>query len=269
MEKFAKYKDFSKSIRRNIIFMGKYGGSNSAHIGGALSLADIFSVLFSDFFKMTKGSKDNDRIILSKGHACLALYSILYENNIISKEDMKSFEKPESNLLGHPVKNREIAIDFSTGSLGMGLGLGIGLAHAFKKKKIQRKIYVVLGDGECNEGSVWEALMFASHHNLDNLCVIVDYNKIQSLTSVKNTIKIEPLRDKFKSFGCQVVNINGHNFSHFKRAFKSSAIRKPKVIIANTVKGKGVSFMENKISWHYKSPNKRELDLALREIDNA
>ena len=160
-------------------------------------------------------------------------------------------------------------IIFSTGSLGHGLPVAVGLALSSKIKKKPKKVYVLLSDGELNEGSVWEALMFASHHNLDNLCVIVDYNKIQSLTSVKNTIKIEPLRDKFKSFGCQVVNINGHNFSHFKRAFKSSAIRKPKVIIANTVKGKGVSFMENKISWHYKSPNKRELDLALREIDNA
>ena len=121
--------------------MGKYGGSNSAHIGGALSLADIFSVLFSDFFEITKGAIDNDRIILSKGHACLALYSILFENNIISENDMKNFEKPGSNLLGHPVKNKEISIDFSTGSLGMGLGLGIGLAYALKKKKNSKKSF--------------------------------------------------------------------------------------------------------------------------------
>ena len=183
MEKFEKYKDFSKSIRKNIIFMGKHGGSNSAHIGGALSLADIFSVLFSDFFKIKKGSTDNDKIILSKGHACLALYSILFESDIISEDDMKSFEKPGSILLGHPVKNKKISIDFSTGSLGMGLGLGIGLAYALKKKNIQKKIFVVLGDGECNEGSVWEALMLAPKLELDNLCAIVDMNGFQQTGS--------------------------------------------------------------------------------------
>lgn len=268
MEKFEKYKDFSKSIRRNIIFMGKYGGSNSAHIGGALSLADIFSVLFSDFFKMTKGSKDNDRIILSKGHACLALYSILYENNIISKEDMKSFEKPESNLLGHPVKNREIGIDFSTGSLGMGLGLGIGLAHAFKKKKIQRKIFVVLGDGECNEGSVWEALMLAPKLKLDNLCAIIDMNGFQQTGSTNDILTNNNLVEKISSFGWNLSSIDGHSYNEIHESLEKNLNNNlPKIIIAKTIKGKGVSKFENNNEWHHSTLSEKIYEESLKELE--
>ena len=251
-----------QNIRKNIIVLTHQ--AKSSHIGSCLSIVEILTYLY---FRVIKKNRQ-DRFILSKGHGTLALYCVLHEKKILNKKILFSYGKNNSLLMGH-ASHHVPGIIFSTGSLGHGLPVAVGLALSSKIKKKPKKIYVLLSDGELNEGSVWEALMFASHHNLDNLCVIVDYNKIQSLTSVKNTIKIEPLRDKFKSFGCQVVNINGHNFSHFKRAFKSSAIRKPKVIIANTVKGKGVSFMENKISWHYKSPNKRELDLALREIDNA
>ena len=234
-----------QNIRKNIIVLTHQ--AKSSHIGSCLSIVEILTYLY---FRVIKKNRQ-DRFILSKGHGTLALYCVLHEKKILNKKILFSYGKNNSLLMGH-ASHHVPGIIFSTGSLGHGLPVAVGLALSSKIKKKPKKIYVLLSDGELNEGSVWEALMFASHHNLDNLCVIVDYNKIQSLTSVKNTIKI-----------------NGHNFSHFKRAFKSSAIRKPKVIIANTVKGKGVSFMENKISWHYKSPNKRELDLALREIDNA
>ena len=268
MEKFEKYKDFSKSIRKNIIFMGKHGGSNSAHIGGALSLADIFSVLFSDFFKIKKGSTDNDKIILSKGHACLALYSILFENNIISEDDMKSFEKPGSNLLGHPVKNKEISIDFSTGSLGMGLGLGIGLAYALKKKNIQRKIFVVLGDGECNEGSVWEALMLAPKLELDNLCAIVDMNGFQQTGSTNDILTNNNLVEKMSSFGWNLSSIDGHSYVEIYQALEKNFNNNlPRLIIAKTIKGKGVSKFENNNDWHHSALSEKIYEESLKELE--
>ena len=247
--------------------MGKYGGSNSAHIGGALSLADIFSVLFSDFFEITKGAIDNDRIILSKGHACLALYSILFENNIISENDMKNFEKPGSNLLGHPVKNKEISIDFSTGSLGMGLGLGIGLAYALKKKKIQRKVFVVLGDGECNEGSVWEALMLAPKLELDNLYAIIDMNGFQQTGSTNDILINNNLVEKVSSFGWNLSSIDGHSYTDIYQALEKNFNNNlPKVIIAKTIKGKGVSKFENNNDWHHSTLSEKIYEESLKEL---
>tara|TARA_Y100000031_G_scaffold139607_1_gene166517 strand:- start:352 stop:864 length:513 start_codon:yes stop_codon:yes gene_type:complete len=160
-------------------------------------------------------------------------------------------------------------VNFSTGSLGHGLPVAVGLALSNKIKKNKDKVYVLMSDGEMNEGTTWEAVMFASHHQLNNLCIVIDYNKIQSLTYVRNTLKIEPLKKKIKSFGCKVVSINGHNNLQLKKAFKLNEKNKPTVIIANTIKGKGVSFMENKVAWHYRSPNNKELIKALNEIKNA
>ncbi len=251
-----------QNLRKNIVVLSHQ--AKSSHIGSCLSIVEILTYLY---FRILKKDKQ-DRFILSKGHGTLALYCVLHEKKILSKKNLFAYGKNNSLLMSH-ASHHVPGIIFSTGSLGHGLPVAVGLALSSKIKKKKQKIYVLISDGELNEGSVWESLMFASHHNLNNLCVIVDYNKIQSLTSVENTIKIEPLRDKFKSFGCNVANINGHNFSHLKKAFRTFKNKKPKVIIAHTVKGKGVSFMENKVSWHYKSPNKRELNLALREIKNA
>ena len=160
-------------------------------------------------------------------------------------------------------------VDFSTGSLGHGLPVALGIALSLKINKSNKRTYVLISDGELDEGTTWESLLLAGHHQLENLFIIIDYNKLQALTFVKDTLNIEPLREKFISFGCEVKIINGHNFNQIKKAFKSKCVKKPTVIIANTIKGKGVSFMENNNDWHYKSPNKSELENSINEVNDA
>ena len=191
--KNKKIKDFAFNIRKNILEMAFAAGSSSSHFGGALSIADIISVLFSHQMKIdSKNPKweDRDRFILSKGHACLSYYAALCEVGYIPKEELSSFEKDETNLLGHPVMNRDLGIDFSNGSLGMGLSLGIGVAIAAKKKKKDFNVYVIIGDGECNEGSVWESAMAAPHYKLNNIFAIIDKNNFQQTGSNKNIVSL-------------------------------------------------------------------------------
>lgn len=209
--------------------------------------------------------RKKNTFILSKGHACLAYYCILKKFNFISSKTLNSYGKNNSILMGHS-SHKVPGIEFSTGSLGHGLPYATGRALAEKINKTNNNIYVLISDGELNEGTTWESLMFASYHKLNNLFVIVDYNKIQSLDFTKNILKLEPLNAKFKSFNCDTKIINGHNLNEiYKSLFKKNK-NKPNVIIANTVKGKGVSFMENKIIWHYKNPSLIDLNLAIREL---
>ena len=251
-----------KSIKSNILQLSHK--AKSSHIGGCLSIVDILVVLFNSILRKKSGKKFKDSFILSKGHACLALYCTLFEKGILSK----SYGENNTLLMSH-ASHHVPGIKFSTGSLGHGLPVAIGSALSAKKDKNDRKVYVLISDGELNEGTTWEALMFAAHHKLNNLCVIIDYNKLQSLTFVSETIKIEPLAQKITSFGCEVKNINGHNILQLKKALKLKNKNKPRVIIANTIKGKGVSFMENNIEWHYKSPNLNQLKTSIKEINNA
>ena len=247
-----------RAMLKNIIDSAYYAGASSAHIGGALSSVDIVATLFSEFIKINPkniSEVDRDYFILSKGHACLALYCLLYEVGIIKKKTLMTYGKDNSLLMQHASHHIK-GVNFSTGSLGHGLSVATGMALSNKISNVISKIYVLLSDGEMNEGSTWEALLFASHHRLDNLVVIVDYNKMQSLTFTKKTLDIEPLKRKFESFGCKALSINGHNYSQLYKALNSSNKKKPLVIIANTIKGKGVRFMENNIAWHYKSPSK-------------
>ena len=257
-----KNKKTCKNLRLNLLKLTHQ--AKSSHLGSCLSIVEILTVLYNNVLR----KKFKDSFFLSKGHACLALYCILYEKKIINKEILSSYGKDNSLLMSH-VSHKVPGINFSTGSLGHGLPVSVGSALSAKIKKLNRKIYVLLSDGELNEGSTWEALMFAAHQKLDNLCIIVDYNKIQSLGTVSSTLTLEPLKQKFHSFGCKVINVNGHNNLQLINAFRHKQKNKPKVIIANTVKGKGVSFMENKVSWHYKSPNKTELNQGIKEIINA
>jgi|TARA_B100000767_G_scaffold270477_1_gene294225 transketolase len=255
------------SLRKNILYMGRAGASASAHIGGALSLVEIFGVLFSSFFKTSSDSFKRDRIILSKGHACLALYSILYENKLISKKQLDTFEKSESDLLGHPIKNKKIGIDFSTGSLGMGLSLGIGVAISLKKKKIQNKVYVIIGDGECNEGSIWESAMLAPNLNLENLVVILDANGYQQTGSTSEILKNDNIDEKFRSFGWNVINVEGHSIQELDKAFKNKNIdNKPKFIYAKTIKGKGIKNFENNNAWHHSIITSEIYDKCIEEL---
>ena len=247
--------NFTKNIRKNIIFTAYKAGAKSAHIGGALSAADIVAVLYSSIMKIKKTKKldeNRDRFILSKGHACLALYSALVEKKIIKKKDLETFESDGSKLLGHPIINKNFGIEFSTGSLGMGLSLGVGVAIAAKKKKKKYKTYVILGDGECNEGSVWESVMSASHFQLDNLTIIVDRNRLQQTGKSDDIMSLQNLKNKFKSFGCDTYEINGHDLKKIYSCLKiKNKKNKPKAIIAKTIKGKGFKLFENNNTWHH------------------
>ncbi len=269
-EDIKNIKNFSLEVKKNILEMALAAGASSAHFGGALSIVEIISILFAHQMKIDKKNinwEKRDRFILSKGHACLAYYAALCEIGYISKEELKTFEKNDSNLLGHPVKNTKLGIDFSNGSLGMGLSLGIGVALSSKKKKLNFNVYVILGDGECNEGSVWEAAMAAPNFKLDNLYVIIDKNNFQQTGSNKEIMNVENLKDKWSSFGWHAIELDGHNIEDLFEFFKNSQkIKKPKAIIANTVKGKGFSFSENNNQWHHSVLTKSLYEKAIKEI---
>ena len=264
-------KNFSKRIRKHILDMALHAGASSSHFGGALSIVEIISTLFSyqmNLNEKNKYSETRDRFILSKGHACLAYYAALCEIGFIKKDELKTFEKNNSNLLGHPVANKELGIEFSNGSLGMGLSLGIGLALAFKKKKKNNNVFVILGDGECNEGSVWEAMMAAPHFKLDNLYTFIDRNNFQQTGSNNEIMSLDNLKGKLISFGWNTIEIDGHNINEISNALNVNDKNKPTAIIANTIKGKGFSFSENNNSWHHAVLTKSTYEKALTELEN-
>jgi len=250
-------KELIKNIRVNIL--KKTYDANSSHIGSCYSIVEILYVLY--FLKLKK----KDTFILSKGHAALAQYCTLFEKKILSKASLDSYGKNNTTLMGH-ASHKVKGVEFSTGSLGHGLPYAVGRALGEKINKSKNKIYVLISDGELNEGTTWESLLFASFHKLDNLFIIIDYNKIQSLDFVKKVLKIEPLKKKLISFNCNVSQIDGHNINQIIKSLNSKNNNKPNIIIANTIKGKGVKFMENTILWHYASPNKKELGDALKDL---
>ena len=266
----ANIKKFTLKVIKNILEMAVAAGAGSAHLGGALSIAEIVSILFAYQMKIDKKNPNwegRDRFILSKGHACLAYYAALCEIGYISKEELKTFEKNDTNLLGHPVINRKLGIDFSNGSLGMGLSLGIGVAISSKKKKKNFNVYVIVGDGECNEGSIWEAAMAAPNFKLDNLYAIIDKNNFQQTGSNKEIMSVESLKDKWSSFGWHTVELDGHDVKDLYNFFQESKnIKKPKAIIANTIKGKGFSFSENNNDWHHSILSKSIYEKAIKEL---
>ena len=269
-EKIKIIEDFALNIRKNILEMALAAGASSSHFGGALSITEIISVLFADQMKIKKDNpkyEGRDRFILSKGHACLAYYAALSEVGYISKEELKTFEKDDSNLLGHPVINRDLGIDFSNGSLGMGLALGIGVALALKKRKKDINVYVVLGDGECNEGSVWEAAMAAPNFKLNNLYAIIDKNNFQQTGSNEDIMDNPNLKEKWSSFGWNTKEVDGHNINELLSFFEEGkTIDKPKALIANTIKGKGFSFSENNNDWHHSVLTKSLYEKGLQEL---
>ena len=264
-------KNFAFRVRKNILEMAVSAGADSAHFGGALSITEIVSTLFAYQMKIDKQNpkwEERDRFILSKGHACLVYYAALCEVGYISNNELKTFEKNDTNLLGHPVINRNLGIDFSNGSLGMGLSLGIGVAISSKKKKKNFNVYVIVGDGECNEGSIWEGAMAAPNFKLDNLYVIIDKNNFQQTGSNKEIMNVGNLKDKWSSFGWHTTELDGHNIRDLYNFFKeSSKISKPKAIIANTIKGKGFSFSENNNDWHHSILSKSIYEKALKELE--
>jgi transketolase len=261
--------DLSKKVRKNILKI--IHETKSPHIGSSLSTVEI---LVSLFFKVLKVSPEDpanperDRFILSKGHACPALYSVLSEKGFMCEEDIQGFAVNCGTLEQHPTRDIKRGIEVSSGSLGHGLSIGIGMALAAKRDRKEHRIYVLMSDGELNEGSVWEAAMFASHHNLDNLVAMIDYNKMQALGYTKDIINLEPLSQKWSSFGWAVKEIDGHDYGQILEVFDKVpfSTNKPNIIIAHTVKGKGISFMEDKLLWHYRPPSDEEYEMALKEL---
>ena len=260
-------------IRRHGIEMTHLSGGS--HIGAILSVADIIAVLYSGVMNIDpKNPKkmDRDRFILSKGHAGASIYAALAENGFFEVEELKTHYQNGSRLSGH-VSHHLPGVDFSTGSLGPGLSAGVGMAYAAKKDGKSHKVYVVLGDGECDEGSVWEAALFANHFRLNNLVAIVDHNHMQSMDFQENTLEIENFGEKWKAFGWNVIEVDGNSHEELNVAFEQAEklskeeAHKPTVIIANTIKGCGVSFMQNDILWHYRFPHEGwEYDCAVAEL---
>ena len=245
--------------------------AKSGHPGGSLSIADILTVLYFNQMNIDETKpqdKSRDRLVLSKGHCAPALYSTLAERGFFEKGLLKTLRNINGNLQGHPDMNKIPGVDMTTGSLGQGLSCANGMAMASKLGKEGIRVYCICGDGEIEEGQIWEAAMSASHYKLDNLCLIIDNNNLQIDGNVDKVMNIYPLDEKFKSFGFEVIQIDGHNIPELINAFEQAKkIKgKPTVIIANTIKGKGVSFMENEASWHGKAPNQEEYEMAMEEL---
>lgn len=263
--------DFSKRIRISVLKMINNG--NSSHIGSALGVADIISVLFRKVLKLdSENPKDasRSRFILSKGHSGAVVYAAMAELGFFEREKLMTHYQNGSTFSGHISHVNNPGIELSTGSLGHGLSVSSGMALALKMLGNSARVYCVLSDGECDEGSVWEAAMFASHHKLENLIAIVDYNKLQSLTTNEDTLKLEPFDAKWKSFGWTCVRVDGHDHDALYDAFVNAGKdSKPTVFLADTIKGKGVSFMENSVLWHYRTPKGEEFSLALSELENS
>lgn len=259
----------ANKFRREILIMTTEAGSG--HPGGSLSAIDIITALY--FFKMRIDPKnpkweDRDRFILSKGHSCPALYAVLAELDFFPKKELWTLRKLGSTLQGHPDMNLTPGIDMSTGSLGQGISVACGMALACKLDEKNYKIYCMIGDGETQEGNIWEGAMFASHYKLDNLTVILDRNRLQIDGTTEQIMSIEPLRDKWVAFGWNVIEINGHDMIQILEALDRAAKvkEKPTIIVAHTIKGKGVSFMENQLEYHGRALTEEELANALEEL---
>jgi transketolase len=262
-------KELAREIRRlslNMVFKAK-----ASHIGGALSMADILAVLYYDILNVYPENPSNpnrDRFLLSKGHACTGLYAVLALKGFFPVEDLNSYAQDGSIFLSHS-SHYVPGIELSAGSLGHALSVGCGLALAAKRNKAAWKTYCLLSDGELDEGSNWEAILLAPHLRLNNLILIIDYNKIQSLGTVKDVLDLKSLKEKFLAFRWETYEVDGHDHKQIKEVLllATNTNDMPKVIIAHTIKGKGVSFMENKLLWHYKSPTQDQFDLAIQEIN--
>lgn len=262
----------AKEVRKSIII--EVHSAKSGHPGGSLSAADMMTFLYFEEMNVNPAQpKDpkRDRFVLSKGHVSPALYAVLAEKGFIPKEDLITFRKPDSYLQGHPDMKHTPGIDMSSGSLGQGVSTAVGMALAGKMDNEDYRVYAMLGDGEIQEGQVWEAAMFAGHRKLDNLVLIIDNNNLQIDGTVEEVCSPYPIDKKFESFNFNVVTIDGHNFDEIRSALNNAKQTKgmPTAIIMNTAKGKGISFMENQVSWHGSAPNDEQFAVAMEEIEKA
>lgn len=264
--------ELARRIRLHVLEMTSRGGSG--HIASSFSQIDILAMLYSKILRIDPKNPDwpeRDRFILSKGHAGASVYATLAESGFFPTEKLKTHYQNGSDLSGHVSHKGIPGVELSTGSLGHGLGVGVGMAKAAKMDNNSWRVFVMMSDGECDEGSNWEAILFAAHHKLDNLIAIVDYNKIQSLATVEETISLEPFADKWRAFKWNVVEVDGHNHKDLEKVFFElpASSDKPSVVIAHTIKGKGVSFMENTVLWHYRTAKGEEYKAAQAELVNS
>ena len=261
-----KTQELARKVRIHAVKMVNKGGSS--HIGSVLSIVDILAVLYGRVMQYRSNEPkwvNRDRFILSKGHAGAGVYAVLAECGFFNIAELDKHYQDGSIFSGHVSHKGVPGVELSTGSLGHGLPVASGMALAAKIDKKSHKIFVVMSDGELDEGSNWEAFMFAAHHGLNNLTAVIDRNKLQSMKTTEETLSLEPLRDKLIAFGWNVIEVDGHNHNELFSAIDSDT-KKPKVIIANTIKGKGVSFMENEISWHYRTPSGELFDQAMKDL---
>jgi transketolase len=264
---FTQLETISNNVRKSIVQM--VHDASSGHPGGSLSAVEILTYLYFKEMNINDPNDENrDRFILSKGHASPVLYSVLAEKGFIDKESLKTFRKINSKLQGHPDMKKVTGVDASTGSLGQGLSIGNGMAMGFKMDNKPSRVFVLLGDGEVQEGMVWEAAMFAGHNKLDNVTAILDHNGLQIDGKNEEVVSVEPLDKKFEAFGWHVLKMDGNDFADIEKTFEErrKIKDKPVMIIAKTIKGKGVSYMENNAGWHGKAPNDDELSIALNEL---
>ncbi len=265
---FRNAEKISNVVRRDVLKM--VHRANASHVGSCFSIVDTLAVLYGEVMKIdinNPSASNRDRFILSKGHAAAALYATLANVGIIHKSDLDFYGEDMSPYMTH-ASHKIPGVEFSSGSLGHGLPFGVGKALVGKRTGQAWKVFVLLSDGELDEGSNWEAFMFASHHKIDNLIAIIDYNKLQSLTTISETIGIEPIVSKIEAFGWSVKETDGHDHNALRECLESTPWHtgKPSLLLTHTIKGKGVSFMENKVEWHYRSPNDKLLEIALNEI---
>ena len=262
--------DLAGRIRRWALRMTH--AAKASHVGTSLSMADLLAVLYGSVLRIDPAKPDEpdrDRFVLSKGHGAAAVYAVLAERGFFPREWLDTYTRDGSPLAGHISHYGVPGVEVSTGSLGHGLPIGCGMALAGQRDRRPYRVFVLLSDGECDEGSNWEAILFAPHHKLENLVAIVDYNKIQSLGAVKEILDLEPFVAKWQAFGWAVREIDGHDHEQIHQALSSVPFKvgRPSVIIAHTVKGKGISFMEDKVLWHYRSPSAEQLAEALAELE--
>lgn len=269
MLSFAEKQALAHRVRRHSVRM--IHRAKSSHLGSSLSMVELLVALYGGILRVDPKQTDwpkRDRFILSKGHACVAYYAILAELGFFPLEWLDTFYQNGSRLAGHATFPYVPGIEISTGSLGHGLSIATGMALAAKRDGEQYRVFCLLSDGECDEGSTWEPILFAPQHKLDNLIAIVDYNKIQALGTVKEVMDLEPFADKWQAFGWAVREVDGHNLASIEDALYQIPYEagRPSCIIAHTVKGKGISFMENSLLWHYRSPQGTEYEAALAEL---
>jgi transketolase len=246
--------------------------ANASHVGSCFSICDILAVLYNNVLRIDPErpqEEDRDRFVLSKGHAGAAVYAVLAERGFFPRQWLSSYCCDDSPLAGHITHHGVPGVEVSTGSLGHGLGIACGMALAGKRGARPYRVFALLSDGECDEGSTWEAALFAPHHHLDNLVAIIDYNKIQSFGSVGEVLDLEPFAEKWQAFGWAVRAVNGHDHQQLLDSFSVLPFQpgKPSLVLGHTVKGRGVAFMENQLAWHYKSPDAQQLASALAELE--